>query len=254
MAKTSDPKDPTGDVTHVIGHVKAIGKQGADYDVEFVCSTDVVDRSDEVIEQDGWDLANFKANPVFLAAHMHRLSDGRSPVIGSFGEIGVKGGALVGRVRFADTELGREYRTLYRDKHMRAVSVGFMPRAGENRADGKGRKRYHHTLQELYEVSAVAVGCNQEALARMAALETDAVAEAVGKCLAEFAAALDARLADIEEMIADLAPDSVNERTGPATPKNAPAGRRSDVADGGGGARAGDVTRAAAGLIAACAE
>lgn len=150
-----------------LGLVKSIGKEGDDYDIKFVCSTDVVDRSDEVIEQDGWELANFQKNPVFLAAHMHRLADGRSPVIGSFTSVGVTEGKLEGTVRFADTELGREYKTLYTDKHMRAVSVGFQPKAGETRRDDDGQKRYHHTKQELYETSAVAVGCNQEALSRL---------------------------------------------------------------------------------------
>ncbi|MFB3893230.1 MAG: HK97 family phage prohead protease [Phycisphaerae bacterium] len=150
---------------------------GADFDAEFVCSTDATDRADEIIHQDGWQLDNFRKNPVFLAAHQHRLADGRSPVIGSFTDstgkvtIGLEKDGLVGKVRFADTELGREYKSLYKDGHMRAVSVGFQPLKGEYRDTGKaGAKQYHHTSQELYEVSAVAVGCNQEALARLRAL------------------------------------------------------------------------------------
>jgi len=250
---------------YVIGRIKAVGDENAGYDVEFVCSTAVVDRSDEVIEQDGWDLENFNKNPVFMAAHMHRLSDGRSPVIGSFKEIGVVDGELVGKVAFADTELGREYRTLYRDGHMRAVSVGFMPRAGENRTVG-GRKRYHHTAQELYEVSAVAVGCNQDALAKLAAFAprpgrageaediTKAVVEQLGKILAEFAAGLDERLADIEETICAFTGETVNERTPPAKRENAPAGDGSDDVDGAGEAEPGEVARAADGLLAACAD
>lgn len=155
----------------LLGNVKSVGGENDDYDIEFICSTSVIDRADEVIEQDGWELDNFKTNPVFLAQHRHVTDSGRSTVLGSFMQIGVTGGALVGRVKFADTELGREYKSLYRDKHMRAVSVGFMPKAGENRSGDKGRKVYHHTRQELYEVSAVAVGCNQEALARLSAMK-----------------------------------------------------------------------------------
>jgi len=49
---------------------------------------------------------------------------------------------------------------------MRGVSVGFMPLKGEHRTiDGKSV--YFHLEQELYEVSAVPVGCNPEALARL---------------------------------------------------------------------------------------
>lgn len=167
------------------GIVKSIGAAGDDYDVEVVCSDEVIDRSDESIEQAGWKLGNFQSNPVFMAAHMHRLSDGRSPVVGSFSVIGVEGGGkaggggpkLVGRVRFADTELGREYKTLYRDGHMRAVSVGFQPLAGEKRSvpgpGGKSQNVYVHTAAELIEVSAVAVGCNQNALSRLRELGFD---------------------------------------------------------------------------------
>lgn len=38
-------------------------------EIEGVASTEKADRDGEVIKQDGWDLKNFKANPVILAAH-----------------------------------------------------------------------------------------------------------------------------------------------------------------------------------------
>jgi hypothetical protein len=157
------------------GMVKTVGKDGDGFDVEVVCSDEVVDRSDEVIVQGGWKLDRFAANPVFLAAHQHRLTDGHSAVIGSFPSHGVEnagdsGPALVGKILFADTELGREHKSLYRDGHQRAVSVGFKPIKGEYRnvkdSAGATKRVYFHTEAELIEVSAVAVGCNQNALAR----------------------------------------------------------------------------------------
>jgi len=159
----------------IFATIRTINKDAsaqADWDVEVVCSNATVDRSDEVIEQEGWQLAAFKANPVFLAAHQHKLADGRSAVIGSFQSIGLEAGAagqqLVGKVKFADTELGREYKSLYRDGHMRAVSVGFRSLEGVAKASGsKAAKKYHHTKSELVEVSAVAVGCNPDALSRL---------------------------------------------------------------------------------------
>jgi len=162
---------------YIFGEVK-VSPADADYDMDVVCSTDAVDRDDEVIEQDGWELDAFRKNPVFLAAHQHRLTDGRSSVIGSFASVGVEAAAdgrkvLTGRVRFADTELGREYRTLYREGHMRAVSVGFMPTKSEMRpvdpAAPRGAQRRHLTENELWEVSAVPVPANAEALARLRA-------------------------------------------------------------------------------------
>lgn len=162
---------------YIFGQMKA-APPGADYDQDFVCSTNCVDRDDEVIEQDGWMLAAFRSNPVFLAAHQHRLANGYSPVIGSFASVGIETlpdgrKALAGKVRFADTELGRDYRTLYHDGHMRAVSVGFMPLKSIMRpvdaAAPKGPQRRHLTENELWEVSAVAVPANAEALARLRA-------------------------------------------------------------------------------------
>ncbi|MFA4945746.1 MAG: HK97 family phage prohead protease [Lentisphaeria bacterium] len=228
------------------GVVKAAPEGESGYDVEVVCSTAAVDRESEIIDQAGWDLGNFRKNPVFLAAHQHRLADGRSSVIGSFTSIDVaKGSGLVGRVRFADTELGREYRTLYRDGHMRAVSVGFLSRKGETRlleAPGRpvpeqqGRRVYVHTECELYEVSAVAVGCNQEALARLRELGLDGSArdraadleklirELIGGLREDLLAELD----DVKAMI----PDTVNPR--PGTHSEA-AGAREDGAERGAG-------------------
>ena len=36
---------------------------------EFIASTSDIDRDDEVIEVTGWDLKNFKKNPVIMWAH-----------------------------------------------------------------------------------------------------------------------------------------------------------------------------------------
>ena len=207
---------PETPLRHLQAVVRDIAPDGADYDVEVVCSTDSVDRAGEIIDQDGWRLDAFRTNPVFLAAHQHRLADGRSPVIGSFvaGSPAVAdrdggGRELVGRVKFADTELGREYRSLYRDRHMRAVSVGFAPLKHETRSID-GRKTLVYTTSELHEVSAVAVGMNAEALARLRELGlapaddggpgiTGGVAEAVVQ------AALDCLAGSIERLEAAVA-------------------------------------------------
>ena len=95
--------------------------KAAGCDKLFVCSTQVIDRTAEVIEQRGWELGRFGANPVMLACHMHRLADGRSPVIGSWPYMevlddakvaGAGKTALVGGAKFAATELGKEYKSL----------------------------------------------------------------------------------------------------------------------------------------------
>jgi HK97 family phage prohead protease len=133
------------------------------WDVECLCSAETVDRSDEVLHQDGWNIDGFRSNPVMLACHRHALDDGHSPVIGKWTSMEVDTRGLVGRVKFADSELGEEYARLYKGGFMNAVSVGFMPIKTERRVDADGITRTHYLQQELYEVSAVAVGCNREA-------------------------------------------------------------------------------------------
>jgi HK97 family phage prohead protease len=149
----------------IFGYVKAVGEEGRGWDIEVVCSTDAEDRDGEIIDQAGWQLDAFRQNPVFLAAHQHRLTDGRSAVIGSFKQIGiVPNVGLVGRITFANTSLGQEYKTLYRDGHQSAVSVGFLPLEQERIPQSQGKAKTRHVKAELLEVSAVAVGSNRGSL------------------------------------------------------------------------------------------
>ena len=148
----------------ITGHVKAVAEDGRDWDIEIVCSTDEEDRGCDTIDQAGWDLDAFRRNPVFITQHQHKLTSGSSSVIGSFREIGVRPGVgLVGRAVFADTALGTEYKRLYKDGHMSAVSVGFLPIKWKDVSLPKGRVR-RFTRMELMEVSACAVPSNRSSL------------------------------------------------------------------------------------------
>ncbi|HET6441844.1 MAG TPA: HK97 family phage prohead protease [Phycisphaerae bacterium] len=197
-----------------VAHVKDVMAEGGDYDVTVVASDATLDRQDEAIDPAGWDLDNFRRNPVILAAHMHRLTSGRSPVVGSAPLAEVRDGELILGIRFAETELGREYRSLYRDGHMRAVSVGFDPIEGawQERDAGAGVKGrvWVHTRQELWETSCVAVGANPNALARMRAAAARLGAdpwnlddEALGTLAERIAERLGARAAPLAAEIAD---------------------------------------------------
>ena len=151
--------------------VKGFNAKG---ELEAVASTGSTDRQKEVILPEAWQksLPTYRANPVILATHQHRLTTGSSPVIGSASAIDVSPDELAFRMTFAGTPLGREYEQLYREKHMRAFSVGFLPVAGEWRTvkvDGKDERMWVHTEAELLEISAVPVPANPEALARMRA-------------------------------------------------------------------------------------
>jgi len=99
---------------------KAVEAEGT----PWVMSTFDLDRFGEAIDPDGWELRNFRANPVVQWAHDHRI-----PAIGRAEDVAVIDGALRGRVIFN----GREYDEFgwsigERVSHgvIRAGSVGFM--------------------------------------------------------------------------------------------------------------------------------
>jgi HK97 family phage prohead protease len=128
-------------------------------DLEFVLSDGAIDRLRTVLEPDGWQLANFKRNPIALLNH------NPDAIIGSWENIRVEGKAL--RARFAPAEEGTsprvdEIRSLVRQKILRAASVGFRivgtPREGE-------RGVVIYPQNELLEVSLVSVPANPAALA-----------------------------------------------------------------------------------------
>lgn len=131
-----------------------------------IASTDVVDRSGDVIEQDGWDVTNFVKNPVIPWCH-----DYWQPPVARAIEIGVADGALQftyqappkGLYEFADTVWD-----LYRNGFMFAFSVGFIPKKKDGSAVGWEDYDWDGNTweaAELLEISAVVVPANPEALA-----------------------------------------------------------------------------------------
>ena len=138
----------------------------------FDGSTEAVDRMDEVIMADGWDLANYKKNPVFMWAHNYSMPPiGRS--VRTWVDKAAK--ALKFKVEFADAETYPFADTIYRlykAGFMKAVSVGFIPLEtevpDEEGTDSKGKKAKQpsrrYLRQELLELSAAPVPANPEAL------------------------------------------------------------------------------------------
>lgn len=139
--------------------------------IEFDLSTDSKDRSGDVVRVDGWELDNYRLNPVFLWAH-----DYTRPPIGRAVEIDVVMGAKRGSKRtgvlravdeFADTEFALEIFDLYSDKILNAVSVGFEPIEWQAMFEENDRfVGIEYTRQELLEHSAVPVPANPETLQR----------------------------------------------------------------------------------------
>lgn len=136
--------------------------------MEFCSSNGSVDRYCEVIDPAGWDLVNYLRNPVFQNCHCYGdVTD----TIGRAVATEVRNGMLWQRIEFAvdANPLARVAYGLYKGGFLRAVSVGFRPKSwvdyseSEMAANGGCRRRY--TAAELWEVSAVSIPANPDALA-----------------------------------------------------------------------------------------
>jgi HK97 family phage prohead protease len=125
--------------------------------LQFVISTRGPDRDGDNINQRGWLLDNFKANPVVLWAH-----DYKALPVGKATEIGVRGDQLMATVQFVPAEIYPLAETVFqmlKAGFLRATSVGFRPLKWHTRADG-----IDFDQQELLEFSIVPVPANPEAL------------------------------------------------------------------------------------------
>lgn len=121
----------------------------------FVISNDVEDRQGEVLALDGWDLENYKKNPVILWAH-----NDKEPAIGKGTDIKFR--TINGKKQLTfkpffhkKSDLSRLISDLVEDGIINATSVGFLPKE----MDGNT-----YTKQELLEVSMVNVPANAGAL------------------------------------------------------------------------------------------
>lgn len=148
--------------------------------LEFVLSDATVDRYGDIIEPDGWDLRNFKRNPIALFGHSSSFP------IGTWENLRVEGGKLIGRLKLAARGTSAridELISLVEQDVLRAVSVGFRPLKSEpiDAAKPWGAQRY--LKQELLETSLVAVPANPAAiaLAKQLNLSTESIALAFGE-------------------------------------------------------------------------
>jgi HK97 family phage prohead protease len=111
----------------------------------------------------GWDISDFRRNPIALWSH-----DNRAP-IGTWKDVHVANGALRGRLNLAphgSTKLVDELRALLAADVLKGISVGFKP------TESKPRGNYgtHFLRQRLIEASLVATPANPSALLTAKAL------------------------------------------------------------------------------------
>lgn len=128
----------------------------------FVLSDETPDRMGDVIKADGWNLTNFKKNPIALFGHRSDF------VVGNWGNLRVDSKALLGDLQLAARGTSAridEVVSLVEADVLRAVSVGFRPLKSEPRDPEKPFAGELFIRQELVECSVVAVPANPNALA-----------------------------------------------------------------------------------------
>lgn len=128
-------------------------------ELSIVMSSVSEDRMRDTINQAGWKLDNFKANPVLLWGH-----DSFSPPIGKVKTAIVEGGKLKAKgVEWVPKEVSPfawSISEMVRLGFVKAVSVGFNPSKWSYRDDGG----VDFEEQELLELSFVSIPANPDAL------------------------------------------------------------------------------------------
>lgn len=140
-------------------YVEKADKEDGTLDVA-IASTGTVDRHGESIDPQGWQLKNFKKNPVLL--YGHNVAENRPP-IGKVVKIWLEGTGKKAKLMFKpkfdlQDNFAKEIYRKYVEGYMTSFSVGFKP---EDWDAGTYLK------QELLEISAVPVPANPDAVVIM---------------------------------------------------------------------------------------
>ncbi|MGY8661780.1 phage major capsid protein [Bradyrhizobium sp. UFLA05-109] len=152
--------DETNDEDRAATGIKHKTHAGQLTGLEFVLSDETPDRMDDVILSDGWDLKNFKRNPIALFNHKSDFP------IGKWSNLRVENKQLRGELEmapFGTSERIDEIRKLIDAGILRAVSVGFKPLETKQREGSDWGQTFVRI--ELVETSLVAVPANPNALA-----------------------------------------------------------------------------------------
>lgn len=160
--------------------VKSAGTDSEELD--FIASDESLDRYQEVVKLDGWELKNYRMNPVVLDSHNY-WSVGA--ILGKSTELTIADGKMRNRVRFAmDNPLGAIAYKMAKAGFINSESVGFIPTEWKN-GIGPNEPRRTYLKQELLEISLVPVPANPGATIG-ASLKSGAVERGDVKELYEF--------------------------------------------------------------------
>lgn len=154
---------PAGAVVRMAAAVRSKALEDEDRTVEFILSTDSVDRDQDSIDQNGWKLAAYKKNPVVQWGHDYRLLP-----VGRAKNIRVENGKLMAKCEFTPKGMHPFNDTVFemtKAGFLNACSVGFRPIKYEWPAPTERRPRGIDFREvELLEWSIVPVPANAEAL------------------------------------------------------------------------------------------
>jgi HK97 family phage prohead protease len=158
------------------------GGDGEAPTLEFIASDGTVDRYNEVIKADAWELTNFRRNPVVLDSHDYSSV---AKILGTCSMIDVKDGKLINRVRFAtENPMGNLAYKMAKGGFIRSQSVGFIPLQWQN-GKNASEPSVTHIRAELLEISLVAVPANPGATLGLA-LKSGAIEKGDVRDLADF--------------------------------------------------------------------
>lgn len=149
--------------------------------LRFIAATEAVARDGMIIDSTGWQLENYRANPVVLWAHDytgHRPPIGRADIT-----VDSETGNLMADITFDSADsFAADVERKYRDGFMNAVSVGW--NTIEMSPSGDGRSLGRVTKAELLDISAVPVPGDPGALIER---EKRGLLEDIGKQLSRIA-------------------------------------------------------------------
>lgn len=139
------------------GQLKVEVKAAGEHELDFVASDETLDRYEEVVKLDGWELKNYRANPVVLDSHNYWSV---ASILGNSTRLDITEGKLTNRVRFAmDNPLGAIAYKMAKAGFIKSESVGFIPLEWTNGV-GQNEPRRTYLKQELLEISLVSVPAN----------------------------------------------------------------------------------------------
>lgn len=162
--------------------------EGDSRSLTFTISTGAVDRMGDTVDPNGWQLENYRKNPVVLWAH-----DSGSLPVARAPKIWVDKGALKAEAEFTPKGLVRFndiVHEMYKGGFLSATSVGFAPVKYAFVDDATRKFGIDFMEQELLEFSAVPVPANPEALieSRSAGIDVDVILDWAEGALSKAAA------------------------------------------------------------------